>query len=580
MMRSMIWMGTFFQHTSKQVFAVASRLILSLAALAVVTHAQAAFSPAMNVSNDAGNSQTPQIAVDAKGNINMAWLDNSPGNFSVFFSRSSDGGATFSHPLILSSPGGAASGEQVGADSNGNIYVAWFDSNSGTPSIFLRHSNDGGATFFPATSLPAAQGVLMSVDPAGKIYLVWAANDNSGVARLVFSRSLDEGTTFTNPVVISNPSATAVPGALALDGSGNINVAWVEAAAPQNLNNVYFSRSLDGGTSFSSPKTVTNSSGPLYGVAGLAVDSVDNIHVLWTTANGGQTNTYLSRSGDGGATFAVENFQSGVSDSQQSPQLALDSHGGLNIVWNSGGQNPVLNFARSADEGATFATQTIEGGNYANPGSASITTDPSGNINIVWTQGGGPTTPAGMMYAKSTDAGHTFSSPQQIASTSGQNVTAVVNASGNVYAAWSQLVATGNGDIFFEHSTAPAPPAASVSLASLNLSPSSVTGGSSITGTVTLTGPAPSGGVVVTLGSSNPNVAAVPTNVTVPAGSSSTTFAVNTNFVFCPIQAMISGSANSVRMTVNLAVASSINASAAACRGPRNGRRFGPPPLR
>ena|SRR5690242_8998611 len=454
MMRSAIWMGIFLQRLSGRILALSGLWILALAISSSTAQAQVVFSPTVNVSNDTGNSQAPQIAVDARGNINIVWLDNSPGNFSVFFSRSSDGGATFSQPSNLSNnPGGSASGPQIGVDSNGNIYVAWFDSNSGNPSIFFRHSSDG-ATFSPAIRVPAVQGILMSVDPAGRIYLVWAANDSSGVARLVFSKSLDEGTTFSNPLIISIPSATAIPGALALDGSGNINVAWAEAAPPQNLNNIFFSRSVDGGTTFSSPGAVTSSSGPLFRVAGLAVDGKGNIHVLWTTSVGGQTNTFLNRSSDGGATFAAENFQSGVSDGRQSPQLAVDARGGVNLVWNSGGQNPVLNFARSADGGATFATQTIEGDSFAYPGSASMTTDASGSINIVWTQGGGPTTPAGMLFARSTDAGQTFSSHQQIASTAGQNVTATVDSSGNVYSVWSQLVATGNGDTIFSRSGA------------------------------------------------------------------------------------------------------------------------------
>jgi len=55
----------------------------------------------------------------------------------------------------------------------------------------------------------------------------------------------------------------------------------------------------------------------------------------------------------------------------------------------------------------------------------------------------------------------------------------------------------------FELSSAPA----SLSLSSLSLNPTSVTGGNSSTGTVTLSGPAPAGGAQVTLSSSNTTVA-------------------------------------------------------------------------
>ena len=66
-------------------------------------------------------------------------------------------------------------------------------------------------------------------------------------------------------------------------------------------------------------------------------------------------------------------------------------------------------------------------------------------------------------------------------------------------------------------------------LTSVTLNPTSVTGGASSTVTVTLTGPAPSGGLTVKLSSSNTGVATVPASVTVPSGATTTTFTISTN---------------------------------------------------
>lgn len=66
-------------------------------------------------------------------------------------------------------------------------------------------------------------------------------------------------------------------------------------------------------------------------------------------------------------------------------------------------------------------------------------------------------------------------------------------------------------------------------LSSLAVSPSCVRGGASATGIVSLSGPAPAGGAVVTLSSNKPAVATVPSSVTVPAGATSASFPVNTN---------------------------------------------------
>jgi len=67
-------------------------------------------------------------------------------------------------------------------------------------------------------------------------------------------------------------------------------------------------------------------------------------------------------------------------------------------------------------------------------------------------------------------------------------------------------------------------------LGSVSISPYSVIGGSSATGTVNLNGPAPSGGTTVTLSSSSP-AASVPASVTVAAGATTQTFTVTTTTV-------------------------------------------------
>ena len=72
------------------------------------------------------------------------------------------------------------------------------------------------------------------------------------------------------------------------------------------------------------------------------------------------------------------------------------------------------------------------------------------------------------------------------------------------------------------------PAATAPALATLSLNRTSVVGGTSAVGTVTLTGAAPSGGATVALTSSQPQLASVPANIVVAAGSTSATFTVST----------------------------------------------------
>jgi hypothetical protein len=74
---------------------------------------------------------------------------------------------------------------------------------------------------------------------------------------------------------------------------------------------------------------------------------------------------------------------------------------------------------------------------------------------------------------------------------------------------------------------APDPNAAPL-LQSMTISPASVTGGTNATGTVFLSTPAPSGGISITLSTSNSAVAQAPGIVTVPAGQTSANYTLST----------------------------------------------------
>ncbi|HEV2708449.1 MAG TPA: SBBP repeat-containing protein [Pyrinomonadaceae bacterium] len=104
-----------------------------------------------------------------------------------------------------------------------------------------------------------------------------------------------------------------------------------------------------------------------------------------------------------------------------------------------------------------------------------------------------------------------------------------------------------------EPTPVPAPtPAASLSSVSLN--PSSVTGGGSVQGTVTLTAAAPSGGATVTLASSNSSIVRVPASVTVAAGATSATFNVTTVSVSSTTSAQVSASYGGTTSATSLTV--------------------------
>src|SRR5580765_4924020 len=178
-------------------FALLALMMTSLAATAQVVAAGPAvtvFSPPQNISNDPGNSWVQQVAVDSKGNINVVWWDDSPGYRTVFFSRSIDGGITFSAPQSLSSDPGGTTPPNLAVDSAGNIYVVWGSWSS--PGGFLTQSSDGSSFSSPVKIADNINWTpTIAIGPDESINLGWL--DESQYRNVFFNRSSDGGKTFS-----------------------------------------------------------------------------------------------------------------------------------------------------------------------------------------------------------------------------------------------------------------------------------------------------------------------------------------------------------------------------------------------
>ncbi len=152
---------------------------------------------------------------------------------------------------------------------------------------------------------------------------------------------------------------------------------------------------------------------------------------------------------------------------------------------------------------------------------------------------------------------------------SGNSATGVTDV---VYAPDGKLLAYGRSDATV---AVAANPLFVPLITGLTLNPTSVVGGTSTTGTVTLNSTTLAGGAVVSLSSDNLGVASLPfATVTVPQGSATATFTVNTSGVsstsVANITASLSGSSASAALTVTPATLSGLTVSPTSVRGGQN----------
>jgi len=320
---------------------------------------------------DTADGNGIQMGVDGNGNINLLWHRELTETGTVpnsFFSRSTDGGMTFSPEV---NPGGATSAQLVVAP-GGNISIIWFDE---TTSKLLAVTSSDGVNFSTPTTIWTAVGnpmdLIVEAGPQGQLYLFWTQVVTMTNCSILSSSSTD-GATFTPAVNVSAGagSCNQTPSAF-VDSSGNVIVAWDADGA-----SLYFSRSTNEGINFSAPVSIPTNPSPL--APQVTVSTNGTIYIVWETASGES----FASSTDGGATFspAPSTFVLG-------PLVVVDSCDNLTVVGT--GNQGIVQYQRSTDGGVTFsAPLTIS--NFTFNYELQMTIDKSGNVHIVWGVDGPP----------------------------------------------------------------------------------------------------------------------------------------------------------------------------------------------
>ena len=242
---------------------------------------------AINLSNDAGSALSPRVAASGN-NVYVVWRDNTPGNDEVFFALSTTSGASFASTVNLSNNAGESFNPAI-AVSGTNVYVAWPDNTPGNYDILFRASTNGGTSFTPSLSQPAAN---LSNNPGGSIEPQLAASGSGvclswrdstlGNSQVFFRSSSNNGSTFTPVVNLSNDAGAAYGAQLAMMNT-DVYVVWADTTP--GVEDVLLASSTDGGLSFGSPINLSSNSGFSLNPA-LAATNV-SVYVTWQDDTGG-----------------------------------------------------------------------------------------------------------------------------------------------------------------------------------------------------------------------------------------------------------------------------------------------------
>lgn len=291
----------------------------------------------------------PSLGVDSQGNFyfaNLQYILEQRRTLSALgVAKSTDGGKTFSEPVLVGGTDQAnfqdkelIAVDNTGGRFDGNVYMAWTEFTPDGPQILFVRSTDGGRTFSAPLVLSddiSVQGATPAVGPDGAVYVVWIAFE-SNERILKIRRSDDGGVSFAEPVIAARIQRTADPQAtrdcrrqalrggirtielpsVAVDHSptsfsrGTIYIAYQsdpDGSGP-DMSDVFLVSSVDGGKTFSPPVRVNDDQTQTdQFMPAVAVAADGTIGVFFYDRRLDQNNlkidVYFARSRDGGKSF-------------------------------------------------------------------------------------------------------------------------------------------------------------------------------------------------------------------------------------------------------------------------------------
>jgi hypothetical protein len=428
----------------------------------------------VNISNNTANSYSPELAISEDKNlvgndsIHIVWTDNSTGNGDIYYKRSADNGTSFSSTQNISNNPGNSTAVKIAAYQD-NVYVVWEDATTGNGDIFFKKSVDNGTSFGNIENLSNNTSISNSFEFAvsgSNIYVIWTDNA-SGNGDIFFKKSVDNGTSFGNIENLSNDNGKSYGARIVISGN-NVYVVWNDNSTGNG--DIYYKRSADNGTSFSSTQNISNNPGNSTAVKIAAYQ--DNVYVVWEDATTGNGDIYFKASLDNGTKFAGQKSLAKNNGSSFNPQMTVSPNNIIYGMWQDDTQYDrsrnitsdskavdVL-YRVSLDSGRNFTTRNTIGGEVGDTANfAQIATayneaysGKSNDAYVVWSDILKYRQPPSyeLFFQTITNNGTALSDPINLSNSDGNSIIPkiAVSARVNVYVVWKEDT-IGNGDIFF-----------------------------------------------------------------------------------------------------------------------------------
>jgi hypothetical protein len=325
------------------------------------------------------------MATDLSDNIHIVWLDRTPGNYEIYYKRGTYQGVIWESSKRLTWGFEDSYHPAIAIDSSSQIHVVWFEHIPGGYEIYYKRSTNGGVTWGSSKRLTwnsnDSEYPKIAVDSSNSIHVVWYS-DTPVNYEIYYKRSTNGGVTWESSKRLTWTSSSSYDPKIAVDSSDNIHVVWYNYTSVNS--EIYYRRSTNGGVTWESSKRLTWNLGESAAPA-IAADLSNNIHVVWADDTPGNPEIYYRRSTDGGVTWGSSKRLTWNSGFSYQQAILVDSSNHIHVVWaDDTPGNFEIYYRRSTDGGVTWGSSRRLTWNAGSSYDPAITVDSSTNIHVTW----------------------------------------------------------------------------------------------------------------------------------------------------------------------------------------------------
>jgi hypothetical protein len=331
---------------------------------------------AARIGQGASAEVAPRLQASPAGDVFRLWyrkVDFREGKGAVFLAAAAPQNAW--RPVLEIAPnqaGVATIAPDLGIGASGELAVVyqWRRHLPRSKQIRLAYSLDGGKTWAqPPTPLDSGDaGFTPKVAWGGsrKLVVVWADERRQARAWDIYARrSLDGGATWEPEQVLSRfPESLSgdlyARPELVSDGQNSFLAVWVGLRSGRSR--LYLSRSVDGGRTWADPVELSTGSRSVF--AHRLIRAGDRALVVWQDARSGRGRIFAVSSSDGGATWTsptrVDHHAEDAAADASAPTAVMGPTGEAFVAWHDSrhGRDDIY-VGRSADGGRTWGPEDV-----------------------------------------------------------------------------------------------------------------------------------------------------------------------------------------------------------------------------